>query len=239
VVGGEYTADWGRTLASALEWWRDAGVETLQEDEARDWLARPTPVQVAQAAVTSPQPEVLPDTLAAFTAWRTGETVPEAGWMTPKIAPSGPVNAEIVVLTDMPESDDQSEILADSAAGKLFSRMLTAAGVARDSVYFLPLAVARPLAGRIPPDQEGRLIEITKHHLKLLQPAKLLILGQTASRVLAETNDGGAANGLVDVNHFGGKTAAVASLHPRFLLERPAAKSEAWKHLLQLTRGTL
>ncbi|MBB4839102.1 DNA polymerase [Sphingomonas kyeonggiensis] len=238
-MGGEYTADWGRTLASALEWWRDAGVETLQEDEARDWLARPAPVQVAQAAVTSPQPEVLPDTLAAFTAWRTGETVPEAGWLTPKIAPTGPLNAPLVVLTDMPESDDQDALLGDSPAGKLFSRMLTAAGVARDSVYFVSLAVARPLAGRIPPDQEARLIEITRHHLKLLQPAKLLILGQTASRAVAETNDGPPANGLVDVNHFGGHTEAVASLHPRFLLDRPAAKSEAWKHLLLLTRGSL
>lgn len=238
-MGGEYTADWGRTLASALEWWRDAGVETLQEEEARDWLARPVPVQPAQAAVTSPQPETLPDTLAAFTAWRTGETVPEAAWLTPRIGPGGPADAALVVLTDMPESDDQDALLADGAAGKLFSRMLTAAGIARDSVYFLSLAVARPLAGRIPPDQEGRLIEIAKHHLKLLQPARLLILGQAASRVVAEANDSASANGLVDVNHFGGKTQAVASLHPRFLLERPAAKSEAWKHLLLLTRGSL
>ncbi|NYT39824.1 uracil-DNA glycosylase [Sphingomonas sp. R-74633] len=239
-MGGEYTADWGRTLASALEWWRDAGVETLQEDEARDWLAQPAPVQAAQIAVASPQPETLPDTLAAFTAWRTGETVPEAAWMTPLVGPSGPAQAALVVLTDMPESDDQSELLAAGPVGTLFSRMLTAAGIARDSVYFLSLAAARPLAGRISPDQEDRLIEIARHHLKLLQPTKLLILGQTASRVVPETNDAAAANGLVDVNHFGGKTQALASLHPRFLLEqRPASKSEAWKHLLLLTRGSL
>ncbi|MFX5684569.1 hypothetical protein ABTE42_20800, partial [Acinetobacter baumannii] len=72
----------------------------------------------------------------------------------------------LVVLTDMPESDDQDALLADGAAGTLLSRMLTAAGIARDSVYFLSLAVARPLAGRIPPDQEERLIEIARHHLK-------------------------------------------------------------------------
>jgi DNA polymerase len=64
-------------------------------------------------------------------------------------------------------------------------------------------------------------------------------LGQTASRVLAETNGSEPGNGLVDINHFGGQTQAVASLHPRFLLERPAAKSDAWKHLLLLTRGSL
>ncbi|MBL7537732.1 uracil-DNA glycosylase, partial [Escherichia coli] len=76
-------------------------------------------------------------------------TVPEAAWLTPRVAPSGPANAVLVVLTDMPESDDQDALLADGAAGKLLSRMLTAAGIARDSVYFLSLAVARPLAGRI------------------------------------------------------------------------------------------
>lgn len=238
-MGGEYTADWGRTIASALEWWRDAGVETLQEDEPRDWLARPVAAPAAAAAVTSAQPEALPDTLAAFTAWRTGDSVPEASWMTPRIGPTGPANAALVVLTDMPESDDATELLTGGRAGALFSRMLTAAGIARDSVYFLSLAVARPLTGHIAPDQEGRLIEIAKHHLKLLQPAKLLILGQAASRVLAETNGSAPGNGLVDINQFGGKTQAVASLHPRFLLERPAAKSDAWKHLLLLTRGSL
>jgi uracil-DNA glycosylase len=238
-VGGEYTADWGRTLASALEWWRDAGVETLQEDEARDWLARPAPVREAAAAVASPLPEALPDTLAAFTAWRTGDTAPEADWLTPRVGPGGPSDAALVVLTDMPEPEDHDALLSGGAAGKLFARMLAAAGIGRDSVYVLSLAAARPLTGRIPPEQEGRLLDIARHHLKLLQPARLLVLGQAASRVLLETNGEAAGNGLDDVNQFGGKTRVAASYHPRFLLDRPATKSEAWKHLLLLTRGSL
>jgi len=64
------------------------------------------------------------------------------------------------------------------------------------------------------------------------------LLGQSASRVLVETNGESLTNPIRVVNHFGANTRAVASFHPRFLLERPAAKGEAWKHLLLLSRGT-
>ncbi len=237
-MGGEYSTDWGRTLASALEWWRDAGVETLQEDAARDWLARPAPVRDVPAAVASPKPDALPDTLATFTAWRTSDEVPEATWLTPRIGPSGPADASIAIVTDMPESEDAEALLTGGATGKLFARMLAAAGIARDSVYLMSLAVARPLAGRIPADQEARLLDIARHQLKLVQPGRLLLLGQAAAR-LAPDGEAPGEDGLHFVNHFGGKTQVVASYHPRFLLERPAAKSEAWKHLLLLTRGSL
>lgn len=238
-MGGEYTADWGRTIASALDWWREAGVETLQEDAARDWLARPAPAREAAPALASPAPEALPDTIAAFLAWRTGEAAPEAEWMTPRIGASGPVDAEWVIVTDMPEAEDMDALLSGGAAGRLFGRMLAAIGLARDSVHLLPLAVARPLTGRIPPEQEGRLYQLARHHLKLIQPKKLLLLGQAAGRLVPEAADSSGGNGLEVINHFGGKTEVVASYHPRFLLERPAAKSEAWKHLLLLSRGSL
>ncbi|WP_404338733.1 uracil-DNA glycosylase family protein [Sphingomonas sp. MMS12-HWE2-04] len=88
-----------------------------------------------------------------------------------------------------------------------------------------------------PPDDEQRLVELARHQLGLVRPKRLLLLGQAASRVLAETNAAGPDNRIHAVNHFGARTAVVASYHPRFLLERPAAKSEAWKHLLLLSRG--
>jgi uracil-DNA glycosylase len=116
--------------------------------------------------------------------------------------------------------------------------MLAAVGQSRDSIYLLPLAWSRPVTGRITPDDEPRLLELARHHLSLLGPKRLFLLGQSASRVLTETSGAGLSNSIHDVNHFGAKTQAVASYHPRFLLERPAAKSEAWKHLLLLSRGT-
>jgi DNA polymerase len=212
----------------------------LVDDEARDWLARiapPAAPVTAADVVAAPPVETLPDSLEAFVAWRLGETAPEAAWHAPRLAPTGPTEAEWVLVTDVPEAED-SDVLLAGPAGRLLDRMLAAVGQSRESVHLLPLAWARPLTGRIAPDDEARLLELARHHLGLLRPKRLFLLGQSASRVIAETSGGASATGIHDVNHFGAKTQAVASYHPRFLLERPAAKSEAWKHLLLLSRGT-
>lgn len=239
-MGGEPVQDWQGLAASTLEWWRDAGVDMLVDDDARDWLARtPPPVApaAAEAAVAEAPVEALPDTLEAFVEWRKSEAAPETGWHAPFLAPTGPADAKWVLVTDVPEAED-SEMLLSGPAGRLLDRMLAAIGQSRESVYLLPLAWARPVTGRVPPDEEARLIELAQHHLALLRPKTLLLLGQSASRVLAETNGESLTNPIRDVNHFGANTRAVASFHPRFLLERPAAKGEAWKHLLLLSRGT-
>ncbi|MBX3564773.1 MAG: uracil-DNA glycosylase [Sphingomonas sp.] len=233
-MGAEHLHDWRQGLASALEWWRDAGVETLQEDEPRDWLARPAaaPATVAAPAAVTAAPEILPTTLEDFVAWRMGANAPESGWHAPLIAPSGPANAKMVVFSDMPCAEDRETLMSD-ATGRLFDRMLAAIGLTRDSVYLGSLAVARPLTGRVPPEQEARLVQLARHHVTLLKPERLLLFGQAAEKLID-----GQADGSADVNLFGCTTRVVASYHPRFLLERPAAKSEAWKHLLLLTRGS-
>lgn len=238
-MGAEPLDDWQGTLASALEWWRDAGVDMLVDDDPREWLIRAAPVAeaaTASPAVTAPVVEQLADTLDSFIEWRMGDAAPESSWMSPRFGPTGSADAEWVLLTDMPEPDDGDRLL-DGAPGRLLDRMLAAIGLSRESVYVASLAVSRPMTGRIPPEQEARLIELARHHLSLLKPKKLLLLGQAASRVVAETNDPGHADSIHAVNQFGAKTMVVATFHPRFLLERPAAKSEAWKHLLLLSRG--
>lgn len=242
-MGAEPLHDWQKTLASTLEWWRDAGVDMLVDDDPRDWLARPAPRDevsaggVAPAAAAPAPPELLPDTLEAFLAWRMGDAAPEKDWMTPRIAPGGDTESGWVILTDMPEADDAEALMA-GATGRLLDRMLEAIGLAHDGVYLMSLAIARPLSGRIPPDQEARLIELARHQLSLLKPRKLLLFGQAASRVVDGMNGFPSGNSLDDVNQFCVNTQVVATFHPRFLLERPVAKSEAWKHLLLLARGT-
>jgi uracil-DNA glycosylase len=238
-MGGEPVQDWQGLAASTLEWWRDAGVDMLVEDEARDWLARTPPrVEMAPAAVAVAEPvaETLPDTLDAFLEWRLGDAAPEAGWLTPRFAPTGPADAEWVLVTDVPEAEDSDRLLS-GPAGRLLDRMLAAVGQSRESVHLVPLALARPLTGHIPPEDAGRLLELARHYLTLLQPRKLLVMGQSASRVLSATDGWPPSNSLRDVNQFGRNTDAAVSYHPRWLLEKPAAKREAWKHLLLLSRG--
>lgn len=240
-MGRELGNDWRREIASALEWWRDAGVDTLVEDEPHDWLARPAPrVEAVAAAEAAPAvAEVpLPDSLEAFVEHRMSDAAPEAGWLTPRVAPAGPAGAELMILTDMPEPDDaETGTLLSGAPGRLLDRMLAAVGSSRDSAYIASLAFARPLAGRIPGEDADKLIELARHHIALAAPKRLLLLGQAAERVQVTTNGSGSGNGEGDINPSGPELAVVATYHPRFLLERPAAKAEAWKHLMQFNRG--
>jgi uracil-DNA glycosylase family 4 len=238
-MGVETVQDWRQALSSTLEWWQDAGVDMLVDEEARDWLARRTPPSEAASAAVAAAPvaEKLPATLDEFLAWRMGDSAPEAGWMTPRVAPHGPADAEWALLTDMPEPDDFDALLT-GPSGRLLDRMLAAVGMSRDAVYLASLATARPLTGRIPPEAQPRLVELMRHHLSLLRPKKLLLLGQATSCALPETSDAAGFNRIHEINHSEANMRVLATYHPRLLIERPAAKSEVWKHLLPFSRGT-
>jgi DNA polymerase len=239
-MGAELTTDWRTGVASVLDWWSDAGVDMLADDEPRDWLAPPAVKREAAAppdAVAEPVEEKLPDTLVAFVAWRLGEDAPEAGWMTPRVGPQGSPDAPLMILTDMPEAGD-TESLTGGAPGRLLDRMLAAIGESRDSAYIASVATACPIGGRIPPDQEERLISLALHHIGLVSPKKLLILGQTANRVGGAADGSASLNGIRDIKHSGGNTDGVTIRHPRFLLDHPAGKADAWRQLLLLSRGT-
>ena len=79
--------------------------------------------------------------------------------------------------------------------------------------------------------------------LALAAPKRLLLMGNAASRAVLGADVARARGRLHGINPKGGTTAAaagtgaVASFHPRFLLERPAAKAEAWKDLQMLIEG--
>lgn len=229
--------DWRAEAASALEWWRDAGVDMLVDDDPRDWTAREAAPAVASnasqpVALAEPEPEVpLPATLEAFIDWRFGSAAPESGWVEPVVAPTGNPAAPLMVITDFPESEGEVPSLLSGPAGRLFDRMLAAIGVDRDAIYFAPLCAARPITGSVPREVEERLGELVRHHIALAAPKRLLLLGQTVSRAVIGS-DGGLQRGrLQAVNQENGQSLMVATFHPRFLLTRPAAKADAWKDL--------
>lgn len=239
-MGAEPNHDWRMAAASALEWWRDAGVDTLVDEAPRDWLAREVVARAPAAATEAVAPaaaHALPASFDEFIAWRISTAAPDAGWGKP-VAPIGPAGAELMVLLDLPEVEDSaSEMLMSGPAGRLLDRMLLAIGRSRATVHLATLAVARPAAGQIPGESEAQLAEIALHHVGVAAPKSLLLLGQAASRALLGTDGWSGRGGLRTVNHSGGIIPALASLHPRFLLERPAAKAEAWKHLQLLIGG--
>ena len=242
--------DWHALAASALDWWRDAGVDVLVDDLPRDWFAAPAapataPAAVAIASVSTLPPmarTALPATLAALIEWRMGAEAPEAGWSGISIAASGPVDAAVMVLVDCPDREDgPAATMLSGTPGRLFDKMLAAIGLSRDTVHLAAVCARRPAAGRVDPAVEARLADIALHHVRLVAPKRLLLLGNAASRAILGTDAASARGRLRGLNHDdpekNQKIGVVASFHPRFLLEKPALKAEAWKDLQMLIGG--
>lgn len=233
-MGADQHIDWANEAASALSWWSDAGVDVLVEDAAFGWLTRAPDRAPVPAAASS---TALPATLDAFAGWRLGPHAPEASWGAPLLPATGPADAALMVLVDCPERDDRDALLG-GPAGRLFDRMLAAIGLSRDQIHLASVCAARPIAGRMPRDTEARLAEIARHHVALVAPPRLLVLGNAASRAVLAAELADARGSLRSINHKGGTTTtATASFHPRFLLEKPVCKAEAWKDLQMLMGG--
>lgn len=229
---GEYDR---QVLESALDWWRDAGVDVAVQDAPRDWFA--PPVQAPSPAAPRPD-DAMPDDWEAFLAWRNGEHAPDTKWSGPSLLASGPLDAEVMVLSDAPDREDCSAgLLLSGEPGRLFDRMLAAIGLERGAVHLASVCTKRPAGGRLGRDDQERLSEIARHHVGLVAPERLLLLGDAASRAVLGTSVVEARGRSHAMNHKSGTSEVFASFHPRFLLENPARKREAWVDL-QLIRGS-
>lgn len=232
--GGRIDTD---AALSMLGWWDDAGIGAPVSELPRNWLARAEPPAAAPSPTAAiPTPAALPDQLDAFVAWRTrGDDVPEAGWGSPRIAAAGDA-APLMVLVDMPESGDREQLM-EGDVGRLFDRMLAAIGEERARIYLAAIAWARPPGGAWPQDEQERLAALARHHIGLIRPKRLLLMGQATSRALCATDLGQARGSEVSVNLASGQCEAIVTYHPRMLMKTPAAKPGAWRDLLALKRG--
>lgn len=239
-MGADQQTDWRASVASALEWWRDAGVDCEIDDNPRDWLARaPSPDKLPAAVREEPvEAPTLADNLTEFAAWRIGSAAPEAGWPGQALGAQGNPGSELMIVVDMPDREDEAAgALLSGGAGRLFDAMLAAIGRDRQSIYLTALAVKRPPAGRVSAEVAEKLETTIRHHLSLAAPKRVLAFGNAASRALTGLDVADARGNLRVVKHDKGTSEVVASFHPRFLLERPAAKADAWRDLKMLIGG--
>lgn len=232
-----------RLVAAALQWWEDMGVDMLVEDEVQPWLGRvavASPVSSGRPKVDeAPPPAALPATLEAFVEWlSTDGTVPEAGPPHLRVTPFGTPGAAICIVTDMPEQGDaESGALLSGEVGRLFDKMLVAIGLTRDDVYCFPLIPGRPPTGRVSNDALPRLGEIAKHHLGLVNPQAVWLLGQSTSRALLGLDATVTHKTGQKINHIRSTVPAIASLPPRLLLQNPQRKASVWQDMQMLIGG--
>lgn len=238
-------------IAAALDWWREAGVDAVFADTPKAWLAdpepeqapaaKPAPVENAPAAI--PQATIggprsgWPRDLAGFAGWWLGEPTLDSGGLAPRIAPRGAPEAELMVLVAMPEEGDRETLLA-GRQGALLDGFLAAAGVDADAVY-RAAALARHTA--LPDWAElGRqgLGAVLRHHIALVRPRRLLVLGQSILPLCGHDPTQGAQN-LRSFNHEGGRVPALAEAGLDRLLGNPQLRARLWRRWLDWTGGDL
>lgn len=228
--------------ASALNWWCEAGVDTLVDEEPRDWLrpAMPAPIAAApEAEIATAMPDTLPDALDAFRAWLTDPAaLPLGALLAPRVPPAGDPASGLMVMIDMPGQADLAEgRLLSGTAGALFDRMMAAIGRGRETLYLASLCPLRTPTGALAPAETARLAGIARHHVGLARPRALLLFGDACAKALL----GGAVTATRgrwhDLETPAGPVRAVATIRPEKLELVPGLKKLAWEDLQMLREG--
>ncbi|WP_419827259.1 uracil-DNA glycosylase [Sphingomonas sp.] len=218
-------------IASLIGWWAEAGVTSFADENRRDWLAPPAPKVAPSQAPPAAAP---PADLAAFRAMLASNAyLPGAPPPQRRVAAEGEAGARLMIVTDMPDEADLRARRLLSAESALFDAMLAAMGLTRASVYLAPLSPGRITGGRIGAAADG-LAALMRAHIGLARPSALLLFGEETCRALMGVERAEACATLRSVNYDGGTVAAIATIHPRILVRRPACKADAWAAMRQI-----
>ncbi|WP_265570722.1 uracil-DNA glycosylase family protein [Sphingomicrobium nitratireducens] len=231
--------------AALLAWWRDAGVDVAVRENAPAWTdlipatASPVPqpapsaAPVAEKADDAPRPAVrLPETLAEWPHWIEAECTARGARA---VLPQGIEGAPVMMLGDRPDRAD----LADGrpmggAAGAMAERMLGALGLDPQAAYWALLDHGHVPGERLKNGEIEKLAPLARLHIGHAAPRRLILFGDAAARALT---DKPLAKARGVLHHVEG-IPAVATFHPRWLLERPQDKRLAWDDLLLLKSET-
>ena len=214
-----------------LRWWLESGVDTLVQEEPRNWLA-PVPKAPPPATVPTAAAAELPDDLFAFRQWLTADpAAPLASTKSRPVAPQGVEGQEIMLLAEMPgrEEAGAGQPIAGEA-WELAKRMLAAIGLAPEQAYCANLSCFYAPAARLSPAELEECATAARRHVALARPKRLLLLGDAPARALT-------GKSLIEARghiHKIEGVRTVATFHPRFLLQHPAQKAQAWSDLLLL-----
>ncbi len=245
-------------IESLRDWWSLAGVDLHYNDEPASLLVdtapahkppAPQPVRIAAPTESkpdfvneAPSPHNISEDFPAkhndYIAWLSNsENLIEAQWSQNHVLPSGVIKPEIMIIVGMPEQGGLAEdSLFSSKSQALLANMLKAIGCDSERTYLASISLGRSFDGRLASEHHDIFKKRIIHHIGLVQPKKIIIFGDTPSNLFFNQNLLTARKNKQFVNHKSSKTDAIATFHPRILLERPEFKAEAWKDLQLLTR---
>ena len=230
-MGGEVESIGFAEARSALAWWLDAGVDVLVAEEPRNWL-EPSRPHVSPAQETSNLVQPSHETLAQLQEWLASSThLPLASATASRIMPHGPENPEIMLLGD-------GLTLEDSMAGRpiggqsweLAKRMLAAIKIPSEKAYSASLSCFYAPGARMSAEDREACAEIARRHIRLVKPRRLLLFGGGATQALLGKPLPQARGHVHKIEGV----RAVATFHPRDLINQSSNKPLAWKDLLLL-----
>lgn len=244
-MGGESGRFDQAEAASLLSWWLDAGVDVAVAERPRHWLRQGAPAAYVTSTAIDPDQasgdhhaqaaagtggESGPDTLQAFHAWlKQASDLPLFHSGAARALPHGPAAAELMLISDLPSRDCAAEGKPiGGQAWELTVDMLRAIGLTPDQAYVASLSCFPAPGQRIDEPSLQRCAKTMRQHIALVDPKRILLLGDGPSRALL----GQAAVQARGRTHRIDGVPAVATLHPRQLLQRPSDKAHAWRDLL-------
>lgn len=231
-----------RMIESLTSWWELAGMHSAVGDEVVDWLALDAKSEVIAPLARQPalQPEVAvqpkPEWPQDIEALRIliaeGAALPCNAFGNRPVVPVGPANAELMIISDLPDRDEVTAgTIGSGATGKLLERMLAAIGVDLAQCYWTTLAATIPATGELPDAALPELADFARHQIGLVDPETIFVLGSSTCRALLGLELMDARKSWQNINYIGGKKATLTTFHPRTLHARSQMKAQAWKDL--------
>jgi uracil-DNA glycosylase len=231
-VGGELQTIGIAEARDALAWWLEAGVDVAIQEKPRDWLNPAPKPQRLEAPPVANVVEPSHETLSELQQWlASSAALPLASATAKRILPRGPENAAVMLLSDSPSLEDLGAGQPiGGAAWELAKKMLAAIDIAPDDAYSASLSCFNSPGVRMSREDRAACAEIAKKHIALAKPKRLLLLGDGPAQALLGKP---LAQARGHVHKIEG-VRAVATFHPRQLIQNNANKSYAWKDLLLL-----
>jgi DNA polymerase len=152
----------------------------------------------------------------------------------------GNPEARAMIIGEAPGADeDRQGKPFVGRAGQLLDKMIGAIGLTREQVYITNLLFWRPPGNRTPtPAETAVCLPFVERQIELVGPEVLIFAGGASAKTLLRTTTGimRLRGRWARYEHEGLSQAipALPTLHPAYLLRRPAEKRLAWRDLLTL-----
>jgi len=141
----------------------------------------------------------------------------------------GNFNSELMFVGEAPgEEEDKTGNAFVGKAGELLTKIIIAMGLSREEVYITNVVKCRPLANRVPNDDE--ILTCTtylKRQIKLINPKVIVALGGVASCFFFDKKIkiSSVRGNFIEWDNI----KIMPTFHPAYLLRNPNDKKLVWK----------